>query len=305
MTSPQRILLDCDPGIDDAFALLCALKFTELTAITTVSGNVSINNTTRNAQYLMELAGVDVPVHRGASSPLEVDGVAADEIHGSSGLGNLATPESARPESPIGAVDAILDFCAGGEATIVATGPLTNIALALIEDPSLVERISHLYWMGGGTEGGNVTERAEFNAWADPHALDITLRSGVSLTMFGLNLTHQVRMGQREIDALRSAGSTTAAVLADFLEFYRQNGAQHEAGQPMHDPCALLGLTHPDLFETTKSRIVTSTTDDENRGRTFVHPPQTDTEHYVAVRANAPQVIDLIIQAAIDPRPVA
>ena len=305
MTTPPRILLDCDPGIDDAFALLCALRFTELAAITTVSGNVSINNTTRNARYLMDLAGADVPVHRGASTPLLVEGVAADEIHGSSGLGNLATPDSEHPESGLDAVDAILQYCADGDATVVATGPLTNIARALQKDPSLPERISHLYWMGGGTEGGNVTDRAEFNAWVDPHALDITLRSGISLTMFGLNLTHQVLMGQPEIDALRAARTSTSSVLADFLEFYRENGARHVEGQPMHDPCALLGLTHPDLFETTKSHIVTSTIDDEDRGRTFVHEPQTNVEHYVAVRADAPRVIDLIVQAAINPTPVA
>ena len=304
MTAPPRILLDCDPGIDDAFALLCALKFTGLDAITTVSGNVSINNTTRNARFVMELAGADVPVHRGASAPLEVDGVAADEIHGASGLGKLKTPESDRPESTVGAVDAILEYCVGGDATIVATGPLTNIALAVQQDPTLPERIGHLYWMGGGTEGGNVTERAEFNAWVDPHALDITLRSGIPLTMFGLNLTHQVLMGQREIDLLRAARSATASMLADFLEFYRDNGVRHVAGQPMHDPCALLGLTHPDLFEITKSHIVTSTIDDEDRGRTFVNEPE-NAEHYVAMRANAPQVIDLIVQAAIDPTPVA
>lgn len=305
MTPRPRILLDCDPGIDDAFAILCALKFTDLAAVTTVSGNVSITNTTRNARYLLDIAGAVVPVHRGASAPLEVPGVAADDVHGVSGLGDRVITDDSPSESDIGAVEAIADFCAAGGAVIVATGPLTNIALALLADPSLADRIDHIYWMGGGTSGGNVTEHAEFNAWADPHAVDVTLQSGVRLTMFGLNLTRQVRMGDSEIEALLSADTSTSRLLAEFLDFYRRRGEPGSAGQPMHDPCALLGLTHPELFEVTESHIMTFTTNDENRGKTEVGEPQQNSHHYLAVRAEAAAVIGLIVDAAIDPTPVA
>ncbi len=306
MTRPQ-ILLDCDPGIDDAFALMCAFKYADVAAITTVSGNVGIDKTTRNARYLVGLADLEIPVHRGAASPLEVDRHAADEIHGASGLGNISVGEPPVPESSTPAIDAIFEHCseAGtGENVVVATGPLTNIALALQRDPTLAQRISHLYWMGGSTTVGNVTARAEFNAWADPHAVDETMRSGIPLTMFGLNLTHQVRLGPDSIDQLGNDDSDTAKIFADLLGYYHEHGAQDPAGQPVHDTCAVLGFTHPELFSTVESNIVAHITNDDRRGMTETSTP-TDTAgvHHVAETADAPAVIELVMAAARDPRP--
>ncbi|MFT7474612.1 MAG: inosine-uridine nucleoside N-ribohydrolase [Verrucomicrobiales bacterium] len=300
MTSFKRMLIDCDPGIDDAFALFCALKYADLAAITTVSGNVSIHNTTRNARHLMALAGADVPVHRGAAEPLTLDAIAADDIHGASGFGAQAPPEPDYPESPIGAVEAIINHCEDGDALIVAIGPLTNIALAIREDPSITDRIGHLHWMGGATAGGNTTALAEFNAWADPHAVDITLRSGVALTMYDLALTHQVRMNTAEIEALQQADTASSRTFAEVLTFYRAKGLKDGLGQPMHDPCAVLGVTHPALFDVSPAHIVCSTSNDESRGQTTVHEPEAASPHHQAMTARSAEVLDLIVAAAID-----
>jgi len=266
MSERPRILLDCDPGIDDAFAIFCALRFTDLAAVTTVSGNVRVEHTTRNALYVLELAEANVPVHRGAAVPLSVPAKFAGHVHGAAGLGDTPTPKPVSEENDTGAVEAILEFSAGGDATIVAIGPLTNIALAIQEDPSIKDRIAHLHWMGGSTTAGNVTPLAEFNAWADPHAVDVTMSSGIALTMYGLK------------DSL---------------------------GQPMHDPCALLALTHPALFDIDVSPIVAHTSDDERRGMTVENSSEMTSGrlHNIARRADAPSVIDLIIDAAIDPSP--
>lgn len=305
MKSRPRILMDCDPGIDDAFAIMCALRYCDLAAITTVNGNVSVHNTTRNARHLVHLAGAEVPVHRGAAAPMQVPAITADEIHGISGLGDLFVPDSPNPESDVSAIDAIIDFCSQGSATIVATGPLTNIAQAFATDPTLVNRIDRLFWMGGSTTVGNVTEKAEFNAWADPHAVAATFDSGVAITMFGLNLTHQVRMNSEHVTTLRQADTTTSAELADLLDYYSEHGVASAEGQPVHDTCALLGLTHPELFQVAESNIVAHV-DDDRRGMTEVtNHADTDglpsVDVLVAHTADASAVIDLVINAAIDP----
>ena len=300
MTGPPRILLDCDPGIDDAFAIFTALRHTQLAAVTTVSGNVSIDHTTRNARFVLELAGADVPVHRGAAAPLHVEPSFAGQVHGRSGLGDLDTPEATVPEHVDGAVTAILDFAAPGGAVIVATGPLTNVALALRTDPSLADRIEHLYWMGGSTSAGNVTDQAEFNAWADPHAVAEVFSSGPAISMFGLNLTHQVRMSAPHAAALDTAGTPTSRHAANFLRYYEGHGVQHGTGQPMHDPCAVLGVTHPELFEWSERHIVVHTGDDRGRTR-VVDQPSGDRPIRIAERVDPEAATALIVAAATNP----
>jgi len=300
MTKLPRILLDCDPGIDDAFAIFCATRLTDLAAVTTVSGNVPIEHTTRNALHVLDLAGADVPVHRGASEPLAIPAMFADAVHGIAGLGAHETPTPQRGEDPIGATRAILDFCASGNAHIVATGPLTNIALAVRQDPTVAQRIAHLHWMGGSTAAGNTTPLAEFNSWVDPHAVDVVLHSGIPLTMYGLNLTHQVRLTQHHIEVLENAATKSSVRAAGFLSFYRQNGSDDGLGQPMHDPCALLGLTHPELFTTAASTIVVHI-EGNQRGMTEVVDSRGSPAHRIAQSAEAPDVINLIIESAINP----
>jgi len=303
MTPRPRLLLDCDPGIDDAFAIMCALRFADVAAITTVSGNVPVENTTRNARWLLELANAPhIPVHQGAGAPLEVATAFAKDIHGVSGLGSFNTPESSVPISDIGAVEAITRHCADGHATIVAVGPLTNIAHALLADPTLVERIDRLHWMGGTPGEGNTTPFAEFNAWIDPHAVQVTLASGCPISMYGLDLTYQVRLNDIAIKTLRDADSPTSRNLADFLAFYQSTASTADVGQPIHDACAVLGATHPGLFTGRPSRIVIETTADDKRGQTTV-PEANETNHNHITQVDAPAVRSLILQAAIDPEP--
>ncbi len=302
MTTP-KIILDCDPGIDDAFALFCALRRGELIAVTTVSGNVQIEDTTRNALHLLDLVGrSDIPVHRGASTPLELEPTFAAYVHGPSGLGADTTPEPSRRHAATSAVDALVELTGEG-VTVVATGPLTNVAAAMLADPTLVDRIGHIHWMGGSTGSGNVTERAEFNAWADPHAVDVVFRSGVELSMYGLNLTHQVRMTGSHAGALRGASTPTSIKAAAFLDFYEANGVQDGNGQPMHDPCAVLGLTDGALFTSSTSHMVVGTADDSTRGWTRVVDAEPPNAAPITVvdTADAAAAIDLIMEAATSP----
>ena len=293
--------MDCDPGIDDAFAILCALTYGDLTAVTTVSGNVPVENTTRNARWILELAGApDVPVHQGASAPLEVAPAFSRDIHGSSGLGNFDTPEPSVPISDMTAVDAILAHCRSGDAVIVAIGPLTNIAQALLADPTLADRIAHLHWMGGSAQAGNTTPHAEFNSWADPHAVAVTLASNCPLSMYGLDLTYQVRLNNVAITELREAGTPTSVHLAEFLSHYRSTTSSEELGQPIHDACAVLGATHPDLFAHSASRILVETDSAVTRGKTIVSADREAPQRHVHT-ADADTVRSMILRAAIEP----
>lgn len=299
-----RLLVDCDPGIDDAFALLCALTYGNLTAVTTVSGNVPVENTTRNARWILELAGAGhVPVHPGSSEPLKVAPAFASEIHGRSGLGAFETPEPTTPASSTGALEAITHHCEPGDAIIIAIGPLTNIARALIDDPSLAQRIGHLHWMGGSATAGNTTAHAEFNAWADPHAVAVVLQSGCAMSMYGLDLTYQVRLNEVAIASLREAGTATSTHLADFLSHYRSTASSAQEGQPIHDACAVLGATHHDLFTRTPSHIVIEAESVDKRGKTTVSEAPEAPHNHVHTAA-ADSVRPLILRAAINPEPL-
>ena len=301
--SPPRVLIDCDPGIDDTFALFCALSYSDVAAVTTVSGNVPVEHTTRNAQFVIELAGAETPVFLGASVPLKVEPGFATEVHGSAGLGDRATPPSSRQVAG-DAVQAIIDYVDAGDAVIVALGPLTNIAQAFLTRPDLPEKVAHLHWMGGSAKAGNVTPHAEFNSWVDPHAAKIVTDSAAAMTMYGLDLTHQVRLGAKDAASLRAAATPTSIEAANFLDYYEANGVKDGNGQPMHDPCAVLGATHPDLFEVVDSRIVVEV-GDERRGQTTVFDAEPNETHHRAVTADAEAVRRLILDASISPYPAA
>lgn len=308
MTSLPRpkILLDCDPGVDDMFAIFTALRWCDPVALTSVAGNVGLAHTTANALTIIELAGADVPVHRGAAGP--ISGAPLDdaaEVHGELGLGGTDLPAPSGTVADTGAVDALFDYTAGRDVTVVAIGPLTNIALALQRDPEWVSRIPRLVIMGGSTGAGNVTAAAEFNIWADPEAAEIVFTSGVNMTMVGLNLTRQVTMGAPEIDRLRAAGSDTAMVAADALEFYtghsfREYGVAESA---MHDPCAVLEAVRPELFERTEMNVAIETGGNHCRGMTLCDSRRNAAEPNVdvLVRAKSAAVVDAIMEATINP----
>lgn len=305
MTRP-KIVLDCDPGVDDMFAIFTALRWTDLVAITSVAGNVGLGHTTRNALGVLDIAGATVPVHRGAAGPLSGEIIEdASEVHGESGLGGVTLPPPRNEIASDDAVQALLDLTEAGDTTVVAIGPLTNIALAIQRDPTWTERVPRLVIMGGSTTVGNVTPVAEFNIWADPEAAAIVFESGFDLTMAGLNLTHQVRMGPPETERLRQHGSVTAAFAADALDFYagyslRNYGVPKTA---MHDPCAVLEVVRPDLFERQPMHVTVETAGTHTRGMTVCdqrgNPNDPNTQ--VMVGAQADTAIDLIVQATCGP----
>ncbi len=248
----MHVLLDCDPGHDDMLAILLAAKHLDVVGITTVSGNQSLDKVTRNALVVVEMVGLTrIPVARGLSRPLVNDPVYAPEIHGTTGLDGLDLPEPTTPLAPLSGVDFILDASRRyDDLWLVPTGPLTNVAAALVEDPSLAGRLAGISLMGGSLTYGNSTPAAEFNIWVDPEAADVVFRSGVPIRMFGLNVTRQASATKVEIERIRCTGGRVARTVADLLEFYRSSlehvfGLQ---GASLHDPLAVATLIRPELF---------------------------------------------------------
>lgn len=267
-----RVLLDCDPGHDDAFALLFAARTCDLVAVTTVSGNVGLSRTTRNALVVRDLAGVDVPVYAGAKRPLTAAPRHAEDIHGESGLDGPA------PRSPRGAADPLPAAQAIVAASrrypdlwLVATGPLTNVALAVRLDPELPSRLAGISIMGGSRSFGNVTASAEFNVLADPEAASAVFTSGARITMAGLDLTHQFLMGDEQVADFRALGHEVGAFAADLLSFflstYERRSGRRRA--PMHDPCAVMALSDPHLFEREALHVVVELRGEHTRGMTL------------------------------------
>ena len=273
MADRPRIILDCDPGHDDAMAILLAGRHTELLGITTVSGNAPLAATTRNALVCTQLLGLDVPVHAGADRPLIVPARYAPEAHGTTGLDGPVLPQLDRAPASHDAVRFIIDTVREQQDVwLVPIGPLTNIALAIRQAPDIVARLAGISLMGGSSTVGNVTPVAEFNVWADPHAAAIVFASGAPVRMCGLNLTHQFWVDSDTIAALRALDNTAARFAADLFDFYvgssqRRTGRQRA---PLHDPCAVLALTHPDLLSGTTYPVAVETSGALTRGMTVI-----------------------------------
>jgi len=305
-TKRAKILLDCDPGLDDMFAIFCGLRYCDMVAMTSVAGNVGLEHTTYNALGLTALAGANVPVHRGAARPLNgSDAVDARHVHGESGLAGIELPSFSGDIASNDAVGALFDETAAGDVTVVAVGPLTNIALAIRRDPTWVRRIPRLVIMGGSTDIGNVTPYAEFNIWADPEAAAVVFDSGVAITMAGLNLTRQVTMGPSEIAALRASGTATASTAADGLDFYSDFSLANYGVKmsAMHDPCAVLEVARPDLFQRADMSVNVETTGTHTRGMTVCdqRPNAADPDTDVLIGAEQVSVVSLIVDAACAP----
>jgi inosine-uridine nucleoside N-ribohydrolase len=270
--APWRTLVDCDPGHDDAIALVLAAVYTELVGITTVAGNVPVGRTTANALALLALIGIDVPVHSGAAQPLVAPLRTAAAVHGESGLDGAQLPAPARGPTSTDAVGYMIDTIRAEEGLwLVATGPLTNVGLALGRAPDLAERLAGISLMGGSATCGNRSATAEFNIWADPEAAATVFASGARIVMSGLHLTYQLQASPERRDALRATGRTGAA-LADLLTFYARAYERYRGftGPAVHDACAVLALTHPQLFEGADAHVVVETAGHHTRGMTVV-----------------------------------
>ncbi len=245
-------LLDCDPGHDDAVALLFAAGHLNLIAVTTVFGNTGISNTSRNALAIIESAGLDVPVSAGADRPLLGEVKSAEAVHGKSGLDGANFPPPSRAVTTESAVETILRLShEQDDLHIIATAPLTNIATALAADRSLASRIEGISIMGGSTLGGNATPAAEFNFLADPEAARLVFNAGAPITMVGLNVTATFGIDDQGVTQLRNGESRTAAEIGGALGFYldRQHSLYGRRYAALHDVCAVVPFTHPDLIQ--------------------------------------------------------
>jgi pyrimidine-specific ribonucleoside hydrolase len=292
------IIIDCDPGHDDAIAILLALASpeVELVGITTVHGNQTLEKTTRNALQVLELVGRgDVPVSRGAERPLVRELTVADHVHGESGLDGPALPEPAAAAVDESAVSFLAEHLGQG-VVLVPTGSLTNISQLLTEYPEV--RPERIVLMGGAIGLGNITPAAEFNIWADPEAATVVFASEIELTMVGLDVTHEAIVGPERVERFRAMGRV-GEVVAEWLDFY--SGYHRETygwdGPPVHDALAVASVIRPELLETAHRQVVVETESELCRGRTVVdlHPrgPSSPNAH-VAVGVDAAAFLDLL-----------
>jgi pyrimidine-specific ribonucleoside hydrolase len=272
MTTP--IIIDCDPGHDDAIALLLAAASPELelVGVTTVAGNQTIEKTTLNALKVLELAGADLPVAAGAGGPLVRRPSVAAHVHGETGLDGPDLPPPRASAIEMHAVGFMAERIRErhGELTLVPIGPLTNIALLLALEPDA--RPERIVLMGGSVGEGNRTPAAEFNIWADPEAARRVFESGIEVTMIGLDVTHRAYVTAEETETLR-AGGRVGRVAAELLDFYAQwhrRSYPDLAGSPLHDPVAVAHLIDPHLVEVRPASIEVDCSWEQGRGRTNV-----------------------------------
>lgn len=262
--TPRRIIIDTDPGHDDAFAILAAVASDDLevVALTTVAGNVPLDKTTLNALRLRELAGVpQIPIYRGCSGPMVNPLVTAEYVHGETGLDGPHLPEPTRGIEPKHAVDYLIDTLVDAEArsiTICLLGPMTNMGMALVKQPSIVDKIAELVIMGGSFHaGGNITSTAEFNVFVDPHAAHRVLTSGIPLTIMPLDVTHQAQATPARVAAFRALQTPVGEAVVAMLDFAeRFDVTQHGfEGYPLHDPTVIAYLIEPDMFRPREGHI--------------------------------------------------
>ena len=268
-----RILLDCDPGHDDVVAIIAAAHYAELVGITTVAGNAPLDRTTYNACVMRDLLGLSAPVHAGAARPLIAEPHPAAFVHGESGLDGADLPAPSHGADGDDAVGYIVETCRAEEGIwLVPTGPLTNIALAMRAAPDLTSRIAGISLMGGGSFG-NRNALGEFNIWADPEAAAIVYSSGVPLTMAGLDVTHQFIVNEQRIADIDALDGQLATVLAGLFRFFAGTYTRrhdHMIGAALHDPLAVLALTHPELFTSSYLHVAIELTGELTRGATII-----------------------------------
>jgi purine nucleosidase len=279
MPRAQKIIIDTDPGQDDALAILLALASRELDVlgITAVAGNVPLNLTQRNARTICELGGrPETRVFAGAIRPLVRAWVGAEAVHGKTGLDGPDLPEPTMPLQKQHAVDFIVDTLMSepsGTITLCALGPLTNVALALIREPDIAGRIKQIVLMGGGFfEGGNVTPTAEFNIYVDPHAADVVFNSGIPIVVMPLDVTHKALTTSKRIAMFRGLGTRVGTAVAEMIEFFERFDEEKYGsdGGPLHDPCVIAYLLQPQLFEGRLCNVTVETASELTMGMTVI-----------------------------------
>jgi inosine-uridine nucleoside N-ribohydrolase len=296
-----RVIIDCDPGHDDAMALLLALGSPELelAAVTTVAGNQTLDKVTANAIRVLDVAGaVAIPVAAGADRPLVHLARVASEVHGETGLDGPDLPPPSREPEPLHAVELMARLLRERPHTLVAVGPLTNVALLLALHPGLAGRIERIVLMGGAIAEGNVTPAAEFNVWFDAEAAARVFASGVDVTMVGLDVTHRALFSRERAEGLRASGRA-GAVVADLHAFYSRfhEHVYGDAATPVHDALAVASLIRPALLRLERLHVDVDTSTGLCRGRTVVdrwRRTGLEPNAHVAVDVNAKGFVDLL-----------
>ena len=303
----QQLIIDCDTGVDDAVALLLAFASPEfdILGVCTTDGNVSAELVARNTRIIRQIAGrEDVPVHIGCPRPIVRDPVQAGHFHGESGLGDLDIFEPSAPAADGHAVNFIIDQVMRlppESVTLAVTGPMTNLAVAMIMQPEIIERLGPVIIMGGArSEGGNIIASAEFNVFADPHAAQVVFTSGCPITVLGLDATHQVRATPARIAAIEALDTAAARTAARLLRFASKVSAEFMEGEdsPLHDPCTIAFLLKPELFTTRPCAVLVETGSALTIGHTAVEfrvDPRTAAVHWVT-RVDADSVFDLLTE---------
>ncbi|MFQ2060461.1 pyrimidine-specific ribonucleoside hydrolase RihA [Aeromonas veronii] len=272
------VILDCDPGHDDAIALILALASPELKvlAVTTSAGNQTPDKTLNNALRILTLLGRDdIPVAAGAPKPLARELIIADNVHGESGLDGPKLPDPAFAPQAMTGIE-LMARClreSPEPVTLVPTGPLTNIALLLAAHPELKPRIARIVLMGGAAGAGNWTPAAEFNIYVDPEAADMVFKSGIPITMCGLDVTHEAQVMDEDIERVRAITNPVAQCVAGLLDFfmiYHRDPKWGFAGAPLHDPCTIAWLLAPELFHGVECRVDIETSGEHTVGMTVV-----------------------------------
>jgi purine nucleosidase len=277
---PRKIIIDTDPGKDDAVAILTALGSPEeldVQGIVTVAGNVPLAQTTYNARQILELAQrADIPLYAGCARPMRRKPVTAEHVHGSTGLAGLSLPAptmKVREQHGVLFIVDALRAAKPGEITLVTLGPLTNIAMAMVLAPDIVERIAEIVMMFGAySEGGNITPAAEFNSHVDPEAADVVLSSGVKITIVPLDVTHQCLSTRPRLQAFRDIGNACGVATYEMLSFLESFDIRKYGrdGAPLHDPCVIAHLLAPALFGGRQVNVCVATGDGPTAGMSIV-----------------------------------
>ncbi|ATU97209.1 pyrimidine-specific ribonucleoside hydrolase RihA [Aeromonas salmonicida] len=301
------VILDCDPGHDDAIALILALASPELKvlAVTTSAGNQTQEKTLNNALRILTLLGRDdIPVAAGAPKPLARELIIADNVHGESGLDGPTLPDPAfAPQAMTGLELMAKSLRESPEpVTLVPTGPLTNIALLLAAHPELKPNIARIVLMGGAAGAGNWTPAAEFNIYVDPEAADMVFKSGIPITMCGLDVTHEAQVMDEDIARVRAIANPVARCVAGLLDFfmiYHRDPKWGFAGAPLHDPCTIAWLLAPALFHGVECRVDIETRGLHTTGMTVVDRYQLTgkpANALVLLGLDRPGFIDLLVE---------
>ncbi|AHH99737.1 nucleoside hydrolase [Kutzneria albida] len=301
------VILDCDPGHDDALAILLAAanEAVDLLGITTVAGNQTLERTTLNARRICSVAGITgVPIAAGRDRPLRGELLVAAEVHGESGLDGPSFGEPTVPLDPRGALELTRDLLRanGKPVTIIATGPLTNLATLLLAYPELSVHIGRIVLMGGSTGRGNMAPLAEFNVLVDPEAADVVFRSGLPITMCGLDVTHQALATEQVCGRIAALGTPLARLCVQLLTFFA--GTYRElwgfSAPPLHDPVAVAAVIDPSVIATVRAPVAVELTGTHTRGATVVDldgrtgaPPNAE----VAIGLDVDRFWDLVVAA--------